>query len=772
MIEEFISDSNKTSLVVHSKAVSIIAVMMAERLGLNDNLKSSIRIAALLHDIGKCYSEYQNYRNSNIVSEEFKANGLPLLHHEISWAILKKILPTSEAKSQILYAIYWHHSKEISTNKKEYATAIIDILSDENIQSVLDLYNYLMSDNKTIIDAKVQLNDDSYPNYYANKNDRQNFINMAILSCVISADRRVSKVKNQERILTDKAFCNSIIDELTFSDKKVYKIPHYYDLDRFNYQMECIKDIGENQTTILKAPSGFGKTITGIISWIVNGKENKKLIWVCPRNVIAQTIYTNVTDELKALSIEAKVELFLTGKVQERNYEASEHDEGFTADIIIINIDNFLAPNLNNYARCRMYSIMSNYVIFDEFHELIAKEAYFACFVNIMNARHKLTNSQTLLMSATPSIMHKLWDGEKKTKILPENNNHYNAPHNKKFKFNCIKGLDNIQAENNHLLIVNSITNAQELCKTKEFPIIAHSKYMPEHRKDIIENIFDRFGKGEDKPAENKLGTVSAPLIQAAMNISYLTVSESVKSPEDTFQRLGRCNRFGQYELATFNLCIDIDNKHYEKRETGAIKTTYNETLTDLWKKYIRKNINTDLTYTLDELYVHYNKHNQESEKEILKYINDTYSNSLSNMSKLYPRKHLLKKDIKKDNNHSNEKQGPTGFRDNGVNKIYCIYPIYNTNLYTDVFSVDDNGPDVDKGDDSTQRNQLNAIKSLLSDERFEYNQYRLYKNGNKFTTKKLLDMAKNDKTPYICFHKTYHPELGLVINSLLKGLK
>jgi hypothetical protein len=76
-----------------------------------------------------------------------------------------------------------------------------------------------------------------------------------------------------------------------------------------------------------------------------------------------------------------------------------------------------------------------------------------------------------------------------------------------------------------------------------------------------------------------------------------------------------------------------------------------------------------------------------------------------------------------------------------------------------------------DKEDNTTQNNQLRVVKKLLKDERFEYNEYSLYKKGEKFTSRKLMAGAKNIKTPYICFHKTYHPKFGLTDNKILKSL-
>lgn len=765
MMEELKSDSKGTSLEVHSKAVAKIAVMMAERMELiNDDLKSIIRKAALLHDIGKCYSEYQNYICRGDISKEFEVKRL--LHNEISWAILKIILPPKDEKSQILYPIYWHHSKDVLSDKKEYATAIVKMLSDENIQKVLDFYNYLTGDNKTINDVKVELNDDSSPSYYANKDDRQNYINTAILSCVISADRCVSKIQNQERILTDETFCKKIIDEINTTDKKSYEVPSHYDPHRFKDQLNCVKDIGDSQTTILKAPSGFGKTIVGVVSWVEHRKNHQKLIWVCPTNEIARAVYKNVLDELRALKLDAKVELFLTGVVKERNYDvpADEINDGFCSEIIITNIDNLLAPTLKNYARSRMFLIMSSYVIFDEFHELTTtNQALFACFINIMRVRHKLTNSKTLLLSATPCIVNHYWDGDKITKILPQGNSHYKAPHDKKYKFVFINDLNNIKPENNHLVFTNAIKNTQELCKIKNFPIIAHSMYTPEDRKIIIDDMLDRFGK--DKPDENKTGAISALLVQSAMNLSFLSITEVVNSPEYTFQRLGRNNRFGEYDVATFYFCTETGNKKYQRREDSSIKTLYDENLNKLWVEYLKKNINPNELYTLDQLYVLYNDFGQRNEKIISNYIHQRYLNSLGNMSKLFPQKYITKS---KEKNNNQKKQSRVGFRDNGEDKIYCIYRIHGTESFTDAWPVDANGPYAGKKEiNDTQRQQEKIINHLLKDDRFEYNKHALLKN-NRFTSKKLFDMAKNSKTPYINLEITYHPKLGLIDNSLL----
>lgn len=759
-MKKLVSNSKGISLLTHSKAVEKITKMMSNRLCLPDDIAKSACKSGLLHDIGKIYSVFQNYVSKDIVSEEFISN--KILHNEVSWAMLKYLLDyRNEESSNILYTAYWHHSKDMSGEDKEYASSILDKISNNDKIEIINFYNILTNENKSLKDIDIEINDDKIPEYYLNKKDKNSPRNTAILSCVISADRIVSTA-DQDRILIDNDYCNKLIDKLDYSESKSYVIPPHYNIDRFNYQLACVNDLKNSKTNILKGPAGFGKTLTGLLSWIDSG--NRKLIWVCPRNQVAESLYKSVLEELKAIGLEdASVQLFLTGKIQESHN--CKNNESFTSDIVITNIDNFLTPTINNYVRIRMYSMLSNYVIFDEFHELVASEPYFACFVNIMQTRHRLTNSKTLLMSATPSLISHLWDTpSNKTGILPDEKHHYDAAHSKKFKINLISNINNITPKKNHLFITNAISSSQKETIDKNYSLLIHSKFTDTDRKKLVQEVYELYGK--NKPLELKKDVISAPLIQAAMDISFGEITEILKSAEDSFQRLGRNNRWGEYDCVNFNIIVDVKNKNIKKRELNAIKTTYNIELSNLWSDFLKNNIIKDNEYILDELYKIYNNFNIKHKSEIEQYVNRMYMQSITSLSKLYPKKYINKKDS------SETKANVSKLRDNGSNKIYCIYPIFNSDEFTDPFNIDDNSSDMDdKEDNTTQNNQLRVVKKLLKDERFEYNEYSLYKKGEKFTSRKLMAGAKNIKTPYICFHKTYHPKFGLTDNKILKSL-
>ena len=764
MLEEIISNSkDHTPLILHSKAVQKIAVMMCDNLGVkNEKIRNTISKASLLHDIGKCYSGFQTYVKSNKVSDKFTSSNL--FHNEISWAFLSTIMNSNSTiyLDSLLYSIYWHHTKDMKTSKsKEYSGEIIEKLNEIDIQLMLKLYNELTGENidKLNLDKNKNL---KYPDYYTSNSSKiyssDVQYNLIVLSCLVSADRLVSS-NDQQKILNNDDYCIEIINKIDYSEIINFSKPESYDGDRFSEQMTCIDNLS-NGTTIIKAAAGYGKTTLGLCAWMKT--SNKKLLWVCPRNVICEALYDGIIKEIGLLNVDKKisVELFLSNEVK-KSYNNDNIGDGFTSDIIITNIDNFLLPSTGNRYRNRMYLLLSSFIVFDEFHELISKEAFFYCFFNVMRCRHYYTNSKTLLLSATPSLISRLWDNDKnKTQILPNENTHYKAAHDKKYTIKLLTKVNDIIPEKNSLFITNAISSAQKTYLKHPYTLLVHSNFIQKDKDRIIQKIFHTYGKKSE--TNDKIGVISAPILQAAMDISFDKITEIVMSPECTFQRLGRNNRWGYNDSAEFNIITNItDNISIKKCEDSAINCMYDNNLKNKWVNFLIKNILPENEYNLNELYVLYNNFNEENKKDISNYISDQLKTSFTNLSKIYPRKIILNK--KNKNGVTISKYA--NLRDNGTEKMFCIYPIYGQNFkYSDVFQIEDNNEISSKEDFNTQNKQFEVIKLLLSDERFEYNKYK-YNNGSGFTSKKLKINANYSKTPYICFDKQYDENIGLFNN-------
>jgi hypothetical protein len=133
---------------------------------------------------------------------------------------------------------------------------------------------------------------------------------------------------------------NDLINATNVSGNQVKYQGHLFTLspyERFNYfikQLEIVDNI--QRTTQINAPAGFGKTLLGLL-W--NFRRGRKLIWVCPRNIVAESVYKSINEELDNFGIDfLSTELYLSGEVQQSN-ELFNGD--FKSDIIMIHLLNF-----------------------------------------------------------------------------------------------------------------------------------------------------------------------------------------------------------------------------------------------------------------------------------------------------------------------------------------------------------------------------------------------------------------------------------------------
>lgn len=737
MYKKFLSKDNGITIFEHSESVKDFALAISKRFLIDDkDINECIKISALLHDIGKITEKFQKFLKGK--KTELKSK---FRHNEIGWAVLSKYLNVNkDVFSHIIDAVYWHHG--ISNELSKYSNNdILEHINQKDIDNMIDYVKnvlgekYIIKNDRKLISPKYYFDEiDGYENH--------NQINSIIRTCLLSADRIVSSLSKEElcNIENIEEYINNYTER--YNSLSITKNP-YINTTRFDIQ----KEISENndKTIIVKAPAGFGKTLIGLL-WAM--KTNKKIIWVCPRNEIAYSVYYSILDEFKTFGIDGKIELYLTGEVVESN----SNSIGFDSDIIITNIDNYLSPTINNNHIDKLFLINDCEVIFDEYHELVSDEALFSCFINIMKIRHNYTNSKTLLLSATPINMNYLWDSlGNNTTILPNKDQHYNAAHNKQYEIKVCKNFENVNIinKNNNLLILNSIKNSQQYYHDFNFNILYHSYFESSDRKNIMTKIYSQYNKKSNRIL-GKDDVVSTHILQASLDISFLNLYESVLSPESTMQRIGRIDRWGDYiQKSTINI-IKIDNQS----ENTVKDIFYTKELSNLWYDYMLIFNNTKLT--LNDLYNEYNKFSHIYEDKIVNFIKKKYDNSLKKLTKIYPikfNKVITKTDIMS--------AGSNKLRNSG-NDIFFIVKKHKSNEYSDLFNI---AIRKSIGEDFKEEgNILNKIQKCIkeivnnNDKRYDYSEINK-RNSLDYIRK----IAKKSNTPYIRFDKIYHSEYGLI---------
>jgi len=737
-MKKILAKSNGVTLIEHSSYVAERALYILEEMYLEESdyyfdadekkvFIDIVKVSALLHDIGKCTTAFQeNLKSKNETRKDV------FLHNEIGWAFLEKYLKfDSSYKHFVTDCVLYHHGIKNYPKTLPTSESILDTISisDKNIMKKY-LTTVLSKDYLKEVTVDYVL-----PKYYG-ENVLRDDINedikkMFFRTILVSADRMID----------------------TSSQSNIYRENPLYNLDTFdkNERLDNQIKISEDKSKnlIVNAAAGFGKTLTGLL-WNIKSSD-KKLIWVCPRNTVAESVYYSILSELENINCNLKVELFLTSETKKKNHNDTEE---FNSDIIITNIDNFLSPNLKNPILSRLYYIAKCDVVFDEYHEFITREAYFSLFTNMLKMRTMFTNSKTMLLSATPINIHSIIDPTLKcTKILPSENTHYPSAHSKEYKVSLID-YGNVEVKDNSLYVFNNVSNSQRFKFENNKLDLFHSKFENKKKEEMFDSIYKTYNK---KSSRNivKNSLCSTLIIQASIDISFNHLYESVMSHLATAQRIGRVNRWGDIsEECTIN--IFKSHNHIEKETVSKL---YNTELMDSWYTFLESK---DIKYiTLDEFYELYNEYSVKEVNAFSKYLSNVHRESLANLKKIsfvYTKSSKSESDI--------IKSGSNKLRCSNAQVFYICKRECGT--WSDPFtkSVTYGFDQHFKETSKTLSNIKKTIKSLKGDDRFDYG--NKYKN-DKMTIDSFRRCAVFSNTPYITYNNVYSETYGLIDKKMLE---
>ncbi len=646
-IDRIIANSdNKQTLKKHLHGTMLMAMHCAKQMGVTDNdIINIIGLVAFLHDIGKVTTYFQeivltdDYSKENIVKHypNHGSDSYPK-HNEISW-----LYATHHAKKLLkkigLQAIYWHHGTYLKQNvildeaKPRTTSSVIAELKSfgEDVDAIFNQMDSVTSsfefpfDLSKYFDNEIDDESRTISRLFVddiNGDDISNAQRMIVRSCLIFADHLVSKLSCEELddliLNVEKYYPNT--NNVKYGD---FECPQGYNTDRFNIQKNILEDC--DRTTVVKAPAGFGKSLIGLM-W--GAKQNGQIYWVCPRNSVAQGVFNNLVKEIEQFNLDISIELFLTSeRKDERN---GKNIRAGGCDIVVTNIDNLLSPMVNQKATSRLFDVTVSNIVFDEYHEFLNDEALFGAFIVYMKARNLVAkNCKTLLLSATPSIYHQFWDGKEKTKILPNNEEHYPAQHQDLYQIFIDDDFVN-DSKPGSLTMYSSVRNVQAAFNKGNYTHIAHSLYSDQDEEHNLKEIMNLFGKNGNK---NGI-VVSAPILQAALDISFTGLYKTIESPESDIQTIGRINRWGEQN----NVCdIRFLKLRSNKSERSAITKRYKCSISDLWSQELEiicQPIN------LDSLYKLYNEFNKKYNKELVSFITEKYETSIGKLQTFFPRQH------------------------------------------------------------------------------------------------------------------------------------
>lgn len=612
MIEKLLSKSKENgglTLINHSTQCADNCYKLSKEVGCKENIAQLSYISGLLHDIGKITNLYQRFLQGNVTNKEIE-----YLHNEISAYIISQYIVINQVdtygnddfcKTTLIRCALYHHQKSksidstdkfnfgsinLKTSKKEEETI------KEFLTFVLNSYNNKFGGNclyKISIADKPSNKEYStlcFSNMVTIRDVRRESDYMIILHVLRFSD--AISCGDAIKVDLDSYLYNSVCGDIEF------KKPKGYD-ERFYEQLDKAEKLSNKDFSILESPTGFGKTMLGLMYLLSN---NRKGFWVCPRNSIAESIYRVLSNEVVSLGLENKVKI---GLLLTNEYVYGDAN----ADIIVTNLDNYVRPILKDDASRVTMSMVSNNVIFDEYHEYI-DDCLSGMFAMVVAMRSKLVGVKTLLMSATIPPFAKDRFPYKYCKL---DDNYCLITMrdivNKKItdKEYSVYFADNIESDvrnTNTLVSLNSVSSTQNYYRNGFADRIIHSRYSEEDLSTIKEMLYLEHGKKTimDKPRTTvESAWVATNIISTGTDVSFENLVYNNVQPDRLIQLIGRVNRFSECEETPKIILAYTDfNK---KSEIGGLQTNYSYDLSQKFFNFLTENIKNGDIVSLDYLY-------------------------------------------------------------------------------------------------------------------------------------------------------------------------
>lgn len=741
------------------------------------NIKNIIFNAGLFHDLGKLDDNFQKYigkitsddiEHFDIQNEDFDVNEYPL-HHEISFALLSSFQQLNALKpfekNALFYTVYYHHANPLRYDQDKFKNSF-NILNAKGLdQSILfknissfmsNLEDVLPKSMKSYISAEgiseEDLNDVNelsksmtkpifQSGAYLKNQDQESaeFFKNAIMflmrSVLISADRVVSSLSKEmlDEIVEEGDFdlllhCLEKDDVSNINAEIINMTSSFEHSERSIAQEKTASNLNHDEVMVLKGAAGVGKTKI-MLEWIKNRNNNKRNIIIVPKVSIADSLFKEIKDNyLPTVSVE-----IITSETKLKSVKGSveQNDQLFSSDIVITTIDQVVNMMLSHKKIDMFLYVLSQNIIFDEFHEFMNQPAILMLFIQFVFLKQMNENSSCLLVSATPNmflVKEKLKIKNKNIiKIKSFNEKTYNIQlkmfkdhiHNKNAENEMFE-----QQEMGTICIFNTATKAQlsairAIKDGEQNTLVHHSKFLKEDKKYNVKKIFKEFGK-RNPTQMNVLR--AGPIIQASFDISTNKMLTEISNIDDVFQRLGRVNRWGVSDNANYIIYIPEDLS-----KTGSLVKGFErnncENATKLFINYIISKKEQLKEITLNDFYQLYDDFfNSKEVKSAYQIDFEKMKGSADDIFKM-GFEPVKVKETKKEKGSVSSKSGIRGSAN-----IFCVV----------------NNATVNKNGDFNVEEVIDIKKQTFS---FNVSEFYGFENQNKYIEESRDQMAKYGKT-------------------------
>lgn len=544
-------------------------------------------------------------------------NEISVLMYQFFDHIQTKAL-NKDNKASIKHTILWHHAKpyrktgdysryqdvyeKLSKNLKGMSFEQFYSQTQDLIKSVAALADQYGAVSHRLVDSIDLAFDSDYvddrldkplPAYksYTVQNQisayqadsQTNAVNNIIRACVITADRLVSQLSQADlSSLVERKKLDTLLDEpfdhaSNLATEIEACLSGFTDLMRNQKQHEIAQRLAadaieddQNGVRVLAGAAGCGKTKIAL-EW-AQLRRAQKIIWVCPRVQVCQGIF----DELRSDRYlpHSSIEIF-TGEFKYTNDwdTPTDEDHYFSADIVITTIDQILNSIITHSKIDSLIDFLQAHVVFDEYHEYINQSAFNLLFAELVHCKDLQQRKNALLVSATPHYcyLEQLLglSADQVIEMPSFNQSHYKI----EFVDYDEKSIDASNPlfaphDQKTFVISNTAKTAQLgfLHNPDETSLLFHARFKRSDKQHLFETVFNCFKQDGD---HSHLVLRSGPIVQASLNISCDYMVSEMTTAENTLQRLGRLNRFGENPERIYTLTLAVTDGIKRGKKVG-----------------------------------------------------------------------------------------------------------------------------------------------------------------------------------------------------------
>ena len=531
-------------------------VFVIEKLAIYHKMDSKVaKIGAIIHDIGKASTVFQNYLKYNNVNSF-------IFRHEI--ASLFFISCIDEMYRDIVIDMVIAHHKPIKESSEVYGKGILNLINNDinfienhlqNFQEwqqyAIELLNRFGIKCEAISTEKA-IENITYVIDYC-KCEYKKFEISEWKGLLISADHFASALNNN--IYTQLKNLN-VKPKLDFYNRRDKKYPL------------SLKNNSTKRHSLVIAPTGSGKT-----DFLFRQCKNR-VFYLLPFKSSINSMYGRVKNDLKKDNPDLNIGILHS--TSRAFVEKNSIDEQCGASIKILTPFQIMDVILGSKGHEKIYmDIKGCDIIMDEIHvysdkaqglmlELIRFLDYIGCNIHIGSATiPSILKNKIIKILNNDITITTLNENEKKT---------YDRRVVKKIEEDEI--ITTVEKHSNEkvLIVCNTVKRAQHIYKilkntTSNKIMLLHSKYRVCDRNDKEDLLINTFNK-----IKEPVIVVSTQIVEVSLDIDF-DVMLTDKSPIDSFiQRIGRINRHGIKKYGIVYLINVVSSLPYD---TNIVNRSY-----------------------------------------------------------------------------------------------------------------------------------------------------------------------------------------------------